>query len=30
LTFVRESAPNDWVDLAPVRLGSSLVSRSKK
>ncbi len=27
LTFVREDAQNCWVDLAPVRLGSSLVSR---
>jgi 2'-5' RNA ligase len=26
LTFVREDAPNCWVDLAPVMLGSSLVS----
>lgn len=25
LTFVREDAPNCWVDLAPVRLGGSLV-----
>jgi hypothetical protein len=27
LTFVREEAPNCWVDLAPVRLGRRLVSR---
>jgi 2'-5' RNA ligase len=27
LTFVREDSPNCWVDLAPVRLGSRLVSR---
>lgn len=27
LTFVREAAPNCWVDLAPVMLGRSLVSR---
>lgn len=27
LTFVREDAQNCWVDLAPVRLGRSLVSR---
>jgi hypothetical protein len=27
LTFVREDAPNCWVDLAPVLLGGSLVSR---
>jgi 2'-5' RNA ligase len=27
LTFVREDAQNHWVDLAPVRLGSRLVSR---
>jgi 2'-5' RNA ligase len=27
LTFVREDAPNHWVDLAPVSLGGSLVSR---
>jgi 2'-5' RNA ligase len=27
LTFVREEAPNCWVDLAPVVLGRSLVSR---
>ena len=26
LTFVREDAPNCWVDLAPVSLGGSLVS----
>jgi 2'-5' RNA ligase len=26
LTFVREDAPNRWVDLAPVSLGGSLVS----
>jgi 2'-5' RNA ligase len=26
LTFVREDAPNHWVDLAPVPLGGSLVS----
>jgi hypothetical protein len=25
LTFVREDAPNCWVDLAPVPLGGSLV-----
>jgi hypothetical protein len=25
LTFVREDAPNCWVDLAPVLLGGSLV-----
>jgi 2'-5' RNA ligase len=27
LTFVREEAPNCWVDVAPVLLGSTLVSR---
>jgi hypothetical protein len=27
LTFVREEAPNCWVDLAPVLLGRRLVSR---
>jgi 2'-5' RNA ligase len=27
LTFVREQSPNCWVDLAPVLLGRSLVSR---
>lgn len=27
LTFVREDAPDCWVDLAPVPLGGSLVSR---
>lgn len=27
LTFVREESPNCWVDLAPVLLGSRLVSR---
>jgi 2'-5' RNA ligase len=27
LTFVREESPNCWVDLAPVLLGRSLVSR---
>ena len=27
LTFVREDAPNCWVDLAPVSLGGTLVSR---
>ena len=27
LTFVREDAPNRWVDLAPVLLGRRLVSR---
>lgn len=27
LTFVREDSPNCWVDLAPVQLGSRLVSR---
>ena len=27
LTFVREDSPNCWVDLAPVPLGRSLVSR---
>jgi 2'-5' RNA ligase len=27
LTFVREDAPNHWVDLAPVLFGGSLVSR---
>jgi len=27
LTFVREDAPNQWVDLAPVPLGRRLVSR---
>lgn len=27
LTFVREDGQNCWIDLAPVRLGSSLVSR---
>jgi hypothetical protein len=26
LTFVREDAPNCWIDLAPVLLGGSLVS----
>ncbi len=26
LTFVREETPNSWVDLAPVRLGGTLVS----
>ncbi len=26
LTFVREEAPNCWIDLAPVPLGGSLVS----
>jgi 2'-5' RNA ligase len=26
LTFVREAAPGTWVDLAPIRLGSTLVS----
>jgi hypothetical protein len=26
LTFVREEAPNQWIDLAPVPLGGSLVS----
>ncbi len=26
LTFVREDSPNSWIDLAPVRLGGSLVS----
>jgi hypothetical protein len=26
LTFVREDAPNHWIDLAPVLLGGSLVS----
>lgn len=30
LTFVREAELNSWVDLAPVRLGPSLVSRSRK
>ena len=30
LTFVREDEQNCWVDLAPVRLGQSLVTRSKK
>jgi 2'-5' RNA ligase len=29
LTFVREDVPNSWVDLAPVPLGRSLVSRKK-
>lgn len=29
LTFVREDVPNTWVDLAPVPLGRSLVSRKK-
>jgi 2'-5' RNA ligase len=29
LTFVREAVPNTWVDLAPVPLGRSLVSRKK-
>lgn len=28
LTFVREESPNCWVDLAPIVLGGSLVSRS--
>jgi 2'-5' RNA ligase len=28
LTFVREAPPNCWADLAPVHLGSKLVSRS--
>ena len=27
LTFVREDAPNCWIDLAPVSLGGTLVSR---
>ena len=27
LTFVREDSPNCWLDLAPVLLGRSLVSR---
>jgi hypothetical protein len=27
LTFVREEAQNQWLDLAPVVLGGSLVSR---
>jgi hypothetical protein len=27
LTFVREDAQNCWVDLAPIRLGRTLVSR---
>jgi len=27
LTFVREDSPNHWIDLAPVHLGASLVSR---
>jgi 2'-5' RNA ligase len=27
LIFVREDAPNHWVDLAPVRLGPTLVSK---
>jgi 2'-5' RNA ligase len=27
LTFVREDAPNCWIDLAPVLLGGTLVSR---
>jgi len=27
LTFVREDAPNRWIDLAPVRLGGRLVPR---
>ncbi len=27
LTFVREESPNCWVDLAPVPLGGTLVSR---
>jgi 2'-5' RNA ligase len=30
LTFVREDEQNCWVDLAPVHLGQSLVSRSKQ
>jgi 2'-5' RNA ligase len=30
LIFVREAEQNCWVDLAPVRLGPSLVTRSKK
>jgi 2'-5' RNA ligase len=29
LTFVREDVPNCWVDLAPVPLGRTLVSRKK-
>jgi hypothetical protein len=29
LTFVREDVQNCWVDLAPVPLGRSLVSRKK-
>jgi len=29
LTFVREQVPNSWVDLAPVPLGRTLVSREK-
>jgi len=29
LTFVREDVPNCWIDLAPVPLGRSLVSRKK-
>jgi 2'-5' RNA ligase len=29
LTFVREDVPNRWIDLAPVPLGRSLVSRKK-
>jgi 2'-5' RNA ligase len=29
LTFVREEVPNSWVDLAPVPLGRTLVSRKK-
>ena len=27
LTFVREEAPNQWIDLAPILLGRTLVSR---
>jgi len=29
LTFVREKVANSWVDLAPVPLGRSLLSRKK-
>jgi len=29
LTFVREDVPNCWIDLAPVPLGRSLVTRKK-
>jgi hypothetical protein len=29
LTFVREGENNTWVDLAPIRLGRSMVSRAR-